>query len=124
MKPNSVDFFQTNNPIPVPDNCELILAVWEIGNPENAGHIIRLAHNAGAKKVLFVNEKINIRESKIRKTAGFSFDQMDWEFVKPDSFPQKITEGCQLIALETCTGSQNIFKTELPGRIVVLAGNE
>lgn len=47
-----------------PENTGLILAVWEIINPGNIGQIIRLGHNIGARKILFVNDKPDFRESK------------------------------------------------------------
>ncbi len=69
MNTNSVTFFDIHKIKSVPDNSTLILAVWVIGNPENIGMIIRLAHNVGAHKVLFVNENPNFRDSKIKKSA-------------------------------------------------------
>ena len=64
METNSVDFFKNNKINALPNNCEIILAVWEIINPENLGRTIRLAHNIGAKEVLFINDEPNFRNSK------------------------------------------------------------
>lgn len=124
MNTNSVTFFNNNIISTVPKNHELIIAVWEIGNPENTGLVIRLAHNVGAKKVLFINEDINFRESKIKKTAGFSFDQMAWEFISKNEFLELLNTEYQLYVLETCHGSENIFESHFPDKTIILAGNE
>jgi len=124
MNTNSVKFFQEKQVEPLPVNCELILAAWEIKNPANMGQIIRLAHNAGAKKVYFINNNPVFRESKIKKTAGFSFDQMNWEILSEEEFFAGIEEDKQLVVLETCSGSENIFETKLPEKIIILAGSE
>ena len=124
METNSVSFFASQQAGEVPQNSELILAVWEIGNPGNAGQIIRLAHNVGAKKVLFVNDKTDFRASKIKKTAGFSFEQMNWEFITHGHFLEFLKNEFQLVVLETCEGSQNIYKSEFPEKTILLAGSE
>lgn len=124
MNTNSVDFFNRQKVDQFPDNCEIILAVWEIRNPGNIGQIIRLAHNLNAKKVLFVNDEINFRNSKIKKTAGFSFDQMDWEFISQKKFLNLSMGDYQFAVVETCNGSTNVFTTELPDKIILLAGSE
>lgn len=124
MNTNSVTFFNTHISQPVPDDHDLILAVWEIGNPENIGMVIRLAHNIGAKKLLLVNDKINFRESKIRKIAGFSFEQMRWEFISHKDFLELLNTDYKLYVLETCEGSENIFRTTFPKKTIILAGSE
>lgn len=124
MNTNSVAFF-TQTKIPVFDKThELIIAVWELKNPGNAGHIIRLAHNIGAKRVLFINENSYLRESKIKKTAGFSFDQMNWKFIKKNDFLLLMENGTVPVLLETCAGATNLFSTKLPDRMLLVAGNE
>ncbi|MCF6333374.1 MAG: hypothetical protein L3J11_08825 [Draconibacterium sp.] len=124
MNTNSVDFFNSNTIQPLSENQELIFAVWEIRNPENIGQIIRLAHNIGAKKALFINEKINFRESKIIKTAGFSYKQMAWEFLSATDFFALPINNFKLVVLETCEGSNNIFTENLPDKTILLAGSE
>lgn len=124
MNTNSVTFFDIHKIKPIPENSTLILAVWEIGNPENIGMIIRLAHNVGAQKVLFVNENPNFRDARIRKSAGFSFEQMNWKFILQEDFFKLLETDFKLIVLETCDGSENIFGTDLPNKTVILAGNE
>lgn len=124
MNTNSVTFFKTNENISIPENSQLIIAVWEIINPENIGRVIRLAHNVGAKKVILINEEINFRESKIKKTAGFSFEKMEWEFISSKEFKTYLNSNFKLVVLETCDGSKNIYAVKLPKKIILLAGNE
>jgi tRNA G18 (ribose-2'-O)-methylase SpoU len=124
MITNAVDFFNEHKVKPVSEQRELVLAVWEINNPGNMGQIIRLGHNVGAKKVWFVNDEPTFSKLKIKKTAGFSFDQMDWEFTTTANFFALLQSDYDLVILETCSGSENIFTVELPEKAILLAGNE
>ena len=125
MNTNSVRFFNDQDLKPVCKNCEIILAAWEIKNPSNLGKIIRLGHNLGAEKILFVNDEPAYRESKIKKTAGFSFEQTTWEILSKDSFYSIInSSGHELVVLETCEGAKNIYYEKLPEEMILLAGNE
>lgn len=124
MNTNSVDFFRNESVKMVPDNCELIIAAWKIKNPENMGHIIRMGHNIGAKKVLFIDDNKNHRESKIKKTAGFSIEQQNWEIINEEFFFTFLNNSFELVILETCDGSKNIYETVLPKKTILLGGNE
>lgn len=124
MNTNSVRFFMNEAPGQLPENCEIILAVWEIKNPSNMGKIIRLGHNIDAKKILFVNKEPNFRESKIKKTAGFSFEQANWKIVSPEEFFSLTEVESKVVALETCKGAENIFNAKLPKKLLLLAGGE
>ncbi len=124
MNTNSVQFFQLKSPETVPPDCEIIVAAWKLSNPENIGKIIRMAHNVGAKEVLFIKGEQVHRESKIKKTAGFSFEQMDWSFISQDAFRKKTSAGYQLVVLETCDNATNMYNTKLPKKIILLAGSE
>jgi tRNA G18 (ribose-2'-O)-methylase SpoU len=121
---NSVQFFNVKNYHVENQGNRVVIAAWKLNNPENIGHIIRLAHNVNAKKLLFVVDNTNVRLSKIKKIAGFSFDQMDWEFVSEEDFWNQIPEGHKIIGIETVSGSVNIYKTKLPEKLVLLAGSE
>lgn len=121
---NSVRFFE-ENPVSIPGNgSELILAAWKLSNPENIGKIIRLGHNAGALEVLFIQGEEKYRFSKIKKTAGFSFDQQKWRFIDEKEFVEYVLPGFPLTVLETCDGATDLFETHLPARTVLLAGSE
>jgi len=124
LKTNSVDFFSHHKIIPPGKDSELILAVWDIGNPGNMGHIIRLGHNVGAKKILFIKNDTDFRESKIKKTAGFSYEQMNWSYITETDFIQLLNDEFRLVVLETSEGSRNIFDVTLPEKTILLGGNE
>lgn len=124
MNTNSVTFFRNEPVKQIPENNELILAAWKLSNPANIGHIIRLGHNAGAKKILFVNDNKSFKKSKIKKTGGFSFGQMDWEFITEMGFYAQLKKKLKLVILETCDGSKSIFHEKLPEKTILLAGNE
>lgn len=124
MITNSVSFFKTNPAVPVSLEHQLILAAWEVASPENMGQIIRLAYNVGAEKVFFIRQKENRNLSKIKKTAGFSYEQMDWELISEEKFYALIDKKYELVALETCEGSKSIYDERLPAKTILLAGNE
>ena len=124
MNTNSVDFFNLNKVLPIKQNQKIIIAVWGIGNPGNMGQIIRLGHNLGAQQVIFVNDEIKFRESKIKKTAGFSYEQMEWQFISIPNFLDLLNSDYKLVVLETCEKAINIFHTSLPDKIILLAGSE
>lgn len=123
MITNSIEFFGKNTSA-LNKNTEIIVAVWNIKNPANAGHIIRLGHNLNAKQIYFISKKSGLKTSKIKKTAGFSAEQTKWEFISEPDFFEKIDNTFELVILETCEGAENIFHTKLPGKIILLAGNE
>ena len=121
---NSVDFFKTISETSINKDAELIIIAWKIINPGNIGHIIRLAHNIGARELYFISGKNEYRESKIKKTAGFSFNQMKWKFISEEQFDSIIVPGFTTVALETCEDSTNIYSKSLPQKMVLVAGNE
>ena len=124
MNTNSVQFFKENPVEDSDESSELILAAWELSNSENIGKIIRLAHNVGASEVLFIRGSEQHRLSKIRKTAGFSYDQQNWRFISEDEFITEVLVDYLLAVLETCDGAQNLFTSNLPAKTVLLAGSE
>jgi tRNA (cytidine/uridine-2'-O-)-methyltransferase len=124
MNTNSVTFFVENPIDKIAENVAIILAVWEITNPGNVGNIIRTAHNLGAEKVLFVNDKPTFNYLKIKKTAGFSYEQMKWKFISQSDFYALLEEEYKLVVLETCNGAENIYDVALPSKAIILAGNE
>lgn len=124
MNTNSVKFFNAKNDEKFPESSAIIIAAWHLSNSENIGKIIRLAHNLGAQEVLFVRESENHRESKIKKTAGFSYDQMKWRFISENDFIELLGTGFQLTIVETCDGATNIYREKLPPKTILLAGSE
>ena len=124
MNTNSVQFFNAEEVEKLPKSCSIIIAAWHLSNAENIGKIIRLAHNLGATEALFVREAENHRESKIKKTAGFSYDQMKWRFISESDFLKLLDADYQLTILETCDGATNIYREKLPKKTILLAGSE
>ncbi|VAW19497.1 hypothetical protein MNBD_BACTEROID01-2537 [hydrothermal vent metagenome] len=124
MITNSVQFFKGKNYNIKNDDCQVIFAAWKFKTPGNIGQLIRLAHNIGANKVLFIDSGHIKRVSEIRKMAGFSYNQMKWEFISEDEFLQRASSGFSLVAVETSLGSENIYTVDLPSKTIFLLGNE
>ncbi len=123
METQSNRFFDNLNYNFDPETAPII-AGWELNTPSNMGNVIRLAHNIGVKKVFFVNNDPSKRDSSIKKTAGMSFDKIDWEFCSPDGLFRQIPDHYIPIAIETANGSQNIFTTQLPTHSFFIVGSE
>lgn len=124
MNTNSVRFFNEHPVEKLSSESELILAAWKLSNAENIGKIIRLAHNVGASQALFIKGREEHRLSKIKKTAGFSFDQMSWTFLPEEEFISNYLNHFSLTILETCDEAINIFTSALPSKTILLAGSE
>ncbi len=124
MNTNSVRFFN-EHPIEKPGpGIELIVAAWKVANAENMGKIIRLGHNVGASKVIFIQGNEEHRLAKVKKTAGFSFDQMNWNFISEREFINEFLPHYSLTILETCDGATNIFTSSLSRKTILLGGSE
>lgn len=124
MHTNSVEYFKTNK-YSLPDNVSPpILVAWHLRTPENYGNLIRLADTIGASKVVFVGTEEGLSQRKIRKTAGNSYQSVQFCFVSSDDFLDHIPSDYELIALETATGSENIYKSKLPLNLALVVGNE
>ncbi|MBI9055594.1 MAG: TrmH family RNA methyltransferase [Bacteroidales bacterium] len=104
--------------------CPPIIIAYDIRTPENIGSIIRLADNIACKKVLFITEERQLRESKIKKTAASSYNSVNWSFCSHKVLENEIPEDYQLVAIETASDSSNIYKTDLPQKIAFVVGNE
>jgi len=122
METNSVVFFSEIQ-YPQLKNGPII-AAWQIINPENIGNMIRLADNVGATEVFILGTDFQLRMASIKKTAGLSFANVKLTFISPDDFFSQIPEDYDFAAIETCSGSSNIYETSLPENVVFLLGNE
>jgi tRNA G18 (ribose-2'-O)-methylase SpoU len=122
METNSVSFFRDQA------YHELIwkpiIAAWQIINPENIGNLIRLADNVGANHVFILGKDFQLRMSSIRKTAGLSFDHVQLSFISTEDFFDRFIPEYQLVAIETCEDSTNIYTENLPEKIAFMLGNE
>lgn len=122
METNSVAFFKT---LPYPElTHKPIVAAWQIINPENIGNLIRLADNVGAEQVFILGEDFQLRTSSIKKTAGLSYNNVKLTFSTPEDFFNQLNPEFQLVAIETCEGSTNIYTERLPEKTVFVLGNE
>lgn len=124
MITNSVQFFKGKTYNNMDKECQIVVAAWKLKTPGNVGQVIRLAHNVGAKEALFIDNGKIRRTSEIKKTAGFSYEQMKWEFINEEDFWQRIPSGFKLVAVETSSGSENIYTLKLPPKTVLLIGSE
>jgi tRNA G18 (ribose-2'-O)-methylase SpoU len=122
METNSVAFFKT---LTYPELIyKPIVAAWQIINPENIGNLIRLADNVGADQVYILGENFQLRTSSIKKTAGLSFNNVKLNFITPEAFFNQLNPEYQLVAIETCDDSTNIYTEKLPEKIAFILGNE
>lgn len=124
MNINSVDFFSKQNYTLPASVSRPVLVAWKLQNPENCGSLLRLADSVGFQKVLFVNSENKIAIRKVRKIAGNSFSTMDFAFVDENELLSKLPSDYRMVALETASGSDNIFQVRLPDRIILVVGNE
>jgi len=108
------------------DFARPVIIADNLRTPENMGSVLRLAGNIGAEKVLFINDnKDNIvRNWKIKKTASGAEKKVNWKIISQNELLENIPKGYKIVAIETSENSQNIFETELPGKIAFIVGNE
>ena len=107
----------------IPDDQRPVLIADSFSTPENIGHLIRLAANVGAMKVIVLDAAVH-RQSKINKTAGTAIKHTDVIFCSQDELKEHIPQGYVLTALETSPGAENIFTASLPDRMALVLGNE
>ena len=116
-------FFRNNPQNELTDNLKPIIITDNFSTPENIGHIIRLAANVGALKVVVLGSE-NLRKSKIKKTAGTAIDHIPLIFTTAGELRSHIPEDYTLTALETADGAKNIFNISLPDKMALILGNE
>ncbi|MGQ8338053.1 TrmH family RNA methyltransferase [Sunxiuqinia sp. A32] len=122
METNSVSFFQSEDYPDLPEKP--LVAAWKTNNPGNIGSLMRIADNVGASQVFILDEENPKRESAIKKTAGLSYKNIEVIFCSFDEFIKNLAPEFQLVAIETSTGSKNIYQTKLPQKIAFLLGSE
>jgi tRNA G18 (ribose-2'-O)-methylase SpoU len=116
-------FFSETEVKEIPAGQRPIVITDNFSTPENIGHVIRLAANIGVLKVIVLGEG-NLRASKIRKTAGTSFDHILVEFITTEELSAHIPADYTLTALETVEDAENLFTTNLPDKMALILGNE
>ncbi len=105
-----------------PSDAPIIVADM-LRTPENIGSLIRIAANIGIKRVVSIENEPH-RGSKIRKTACMAWDYVELISATPENYKEFVPSDYQLVALETSSISQNIFKSELPRKMALVVGNE
>jgi len=116
-------FFSKTKVDELKEDRKPILITDSFSTPENIGHIIRIAANVGALKVVVLHSE-NVRRSKIKKTAGTAIDHVQTVFSTTQELQDHIPDGYTLTALETSDGAKNIFTTTLPDKMALVLGNE
>ncbi len=102
-----------------------IIIADNLRTPENMGMILRLAANIDACLTLFLmDDKVNFRESKIRRTSSGAWEKVDWKIIGSEDLMSFIPEGYSIVALETCDDSENIFNFTFPEKTAIIVGNE
>nr|WP_321450613.1 TrmH family RNA methyltransferase [uncultured Carboxylicivirga sp.] len=116
-------YFFANEIIPPLDNAiRPIIIADSFSTPSNIGSVIRLAANVGALKVIVLNSD-NLRESKIKKTAGAALQHVEVIFTITDRLLEYVPKDYSLIAIETVETAKSIFEA-LPQKIAFVLGNE
>lgn len=121
---NANRFFGNNPYAQTPDDIAPIIVACGIKTPENIGHLIRIAGNTGAKKVLVVHTGTLLRATKINRIAGAANSVVIYEVCAINDFACHIPDDYELVALETAPMSHNLFKSALPKKMALLLGNE
>ena len=122
MEINSVSFFKSQ-PCPVPEFPPLV-AGWKIKNPQNVGSMMRLVDNVGGTRLVLLDDENSKREREVRKLAGMSYAHIDLQYQDSATFYRSLSGDYKLVAVETADISTNIYRTELPSRVVFLLGGE
>ncbi|NPA37471.1 MAG: TrmH family RNA methyltransferase [Chlorobi bacterium] len=116
-------FFEGHTVNELSDDIRPVLIADRFSTPENIGHLIRLAANVGAKKIIVVDSEDH-RQSKINKTAGTAIKYVDVVFCNLDELRDNIPADYSIVGLETAGGAENIYSAKLPDRMAIVLGSE
>jgi tRNA G18 (ribose-2'-O)-methylase SpoU len=120
---SSIDFFNDNS-YTLGEGIESYVLGVNLRSPDNVGALIRLADNIGAKKAFFIGDEGDYRPRKIGRKASSAGKSMNWEITNLEEVKKQIPEDFTWLAIETAKGATNLYKTELPKKVVFIAGNE
>lgn len=123
IETHSNTFFEQEGYREIPQEYQPIIITDHFSTPTNLGSIIRLAANIGAKKVIAISDQ-DFRISKVKKTAGAAHGHIQVEYIEENALHNFLPDGYQLVALETCSGSKNIFQEQLPDKMALILGSE
>ncbi len=119
----SRDFF-TDNKTTKNKHASCYVLGLNLRTPDNIGALIRLADNIGAQKALFTLNISDFSLKKIRRRATTAAASMEWEITNIEAIKQQIPEDYVWLAIETSEQATNLFETQLPEKVVFVAGNE
>ncbi|MFV0365831.1 MAG: TrmH family RNA methyltransferase [Mangrovibacterium sp.] len=122
METNSVKFFKEQE-LQSPAHPPIVVA-WQVKNPQNVGSLMRLTDNVGGDRLILLDDENDKREASIKKTAGLSYKNVGLEYQLSTDFFANIPAEYTVCAIETSTGATNIFRTELPDKVIFLLGSE
>lgn len=119
-------FFENKHYQPFPEETAPIIIAWHLQNPENAGHLLRLAANAGCRLVLFVKskEEVTFKSAKMKYVAGPAVRQIGWKYCLPHEVENFVPPDYLFVALETSPGSLNLYNAKLPKKMALMLGSE
>ncbi len=101
-----------------------VIIADHLRNADNMGALIRLADNIGALSLWFMGESKSVNQSKLRRAAASSFNNMPWAFTQEPLISKLIPEGYVPVALETSPNATNLYQTELPQKCALILGSE
>lgn len=101
-----------------------VLVADQLRNADNAGALIRLADNLGAKEVLFVGSETDMKASRLKRSAASSVGNIPWSFVSDSELLMRLPAGYSFVGIETSTEATNLFSTPMPDAVVFFVGNE
>jgi len=122
METHSKYFFSNQKVSSLPNDVRPIIIADSFSTPSNIGSIIRLGANIGVSKVIVLNAS-QLRDSKIKKTAGAAIQHVELVFAETKELPELIPDGYVLTGIETVEGATSIFDP-LPQKVAFAMGNE
>lgn len=122
METHSKYFFSNFKVPSLVSDIKPIIIADSFSTPSNIGSIIRLGANIGVSKIIVLNSS-QLRDSKIKKTAGAAIQHVEIVFADTKELPELIPDGCVLTGIETVEGATSIFDP-LPQQIAFVMGNE
>lgn len=100
---------------------DLYLALDEINDPGNAGTIIRIADWFGIKQIFLSPNTVDIYNPKTVAAAKGSLFRVPCSYV---NLPQLMKANPSLPVLGTFMQGENIYRTPLPQKGIIIIGNE
>jgi RNA methyltransferase, TrmH family len=109
--------------IPVPKpilDSGLILALDDVRDPGNLGTILRLCDWFGVHQILCSKETVDIYNPKVIQATMGSVARVNVNYVDLENYITKT----QLPVFGTFMNGENIYKTQLPQKAIIIMGNE